>query len=121
MNFLMGNKPLVSVLITAYNREKLIVEALESVLKCTYKNIEIIIVDDGSTDNSFSIINQYAERYSHIRCFRTQNQGPAAARNYAIAESIGEYILPLDADDKIAKDYLTLAVAHFETFTIKYT
>ena len=99
-----------------YNAEKYIEETLLSALDSEYLNFEIIIVDDGSTDNSFSIINQYAERYSNIRCFHTQNQGPAAARNYAIAESTGYYILPLDADDKIAKDYLTLAVAHFEKF-----
>ncbi|MES2849857.1 MAG: glycosyltransferase family 2 protein, partial [Bacteroidota bacterium] len=89
----MPDKPLVSVLITAYNREKLIVETLESVLECTYKNIEIIIVDDGSKDNTLSVIKEFAEKDSRIRYYQNEkNLGDYPNRNKAASYARGEYI-----------------------------
>jgi glycosyltransferase involved in cell wall biosynthesis len=98
----MENKPLVSVLITAYNREKLIAEALESVLECTYRNIEIIIVDDVSTDNTLNVIKEFAEKDSRICYYQNKkNLGDYPNRNRAASYARGEYITYLDSDDKM--------------------
>ena len=98
----MSSKPLVSVLITAYNREKLIVEALESVLECTYRNIEIIIVDDVSSDNTLNVIKAFAEKDSRIRYYQNEkNLGDYPNRNRAASYARGEYITYLDSDDKM--------------------
>jgi glycosyltransferase involved in cell wall biosynthesis len=98
----MDNKPLVSVLITAYNREKLIVEALESVLECTYRNIEIIVVDDNSKDNTLNVIKEFAARDSRIRYYKNEhNLGDYPNRNKAASYALGEYITYLDSDDRM--------------------
>ena len=88
--------PLVSVVIPVYNGSKYIKEALESVFSQTYKNIEIIVVNDGSIDNSEEIINKYNDK---IRYFKKPNGGVASALNFAISNSNGEYISWLSHDD----------------------
>lgn len=105
----------VSIVIPCYNAEKYIEETITSALESDYIDFEIVIVNDGSTDNSESIIKQYLEKYDCIRYFKIANQGPAVARNIAIENSVGTYILPLDADDKISKDYLTLATQYLDS------
>jgi len=92
----MTNKPLVSVIIPVYNAERFLRETLESVLAQTYKPIEVIVVNDGSTDESQQILNEYAGR---IRCFHQENAGVAAARNRGISDACGEWVAFLDADD----------------------
>lgn len=90
------SKPRVSVVIPTYNRQNLVVEAIESVLAQTYKNFEIIVVDDGSTDDTSGQIKAYAGRLTyHVQ----KNQGVAAARNAGIKLSQGEFICFLDSDD----------------------
>ncbi len=97
----------ISVIIPCYNQEKYIAEALDSVLAQTFKDFEIIVINDGSIDNSASIIKDYVQEYPHlIRYIEQKNQGIIAARNNAIAEAKGEYIFPLDGDDKIAPECL---------------
>lgn len=91
---------LVSVVLPAYNCGKYISEALESALRQTYAPAEIIVVDDGSTDDTGGIIEKYAARYpGRIRYLRQPNRGPSAARNAGIRTAKGEYIAFLDADD----------------------
>lgn len=87
----------VSILIPLYNSEKFIKETIECCLKQTYPNIEIIIVDDGSTDNSYAIAKSYESEHIHI--FRQPNSGACKARNLAFEKSTGDYIMYLDADD----------------------
>jgi len=89
--------PLVSVIIPAYNAELHIKRAIESVIKQTYKNIEIIIIDDGSTDRTADIIKSLKD--PRIIYFYQKSKGQGAARNYGIVKSKGEYITFLDADD----------------------
>lgn len=89
-------QPLVSVVIPAYNSSAYIKEALESVFKQTYANIETIVVDDGSTDNTKDVVGPYMGRIKYIY---KANGGPASARNLGIKHSKGEYIAFLDADD----------------------
>ena len=89
-------KPLISVIIPTYDRALLISRAIDSVLKQTYKNIEIIVVDDGSTDNTGEIILSYL---AGVKYFHKKNGGVSSARNMGIKQSSGEYIAFLDSDD----------------------
>lgn len=95
------NNPLVSVITPAFNSEKFISETIESVLNQTWQSWEMLIVDDHSTDNTYTIIKKYAEKDSRIHIFRLYaNSGcPAVPRNHAIKQSRGEYIAFLDSDD----------------------
>lgn len=88
--------PLVSVIIPTYNREKEISAAVESVLKQTYQNIELIVVDDGSTDATLKKLSKYDDK---IRVVCQDNAGPSAARNHGVSVSNGEIIAFLDSDD----------------------
>ncbi|MBW4595703.1 MAG: glycosyltransferase family 2 protein [Brasilonema angustatum HA4187-MV1] len=90
---------LVSVIIPAYNAEAFIGQTLKSVLSQTYKNIEVLVVDDGSLDRTVEIVESFAEKDSRVILIKQANAGVAAARNLAIEKSKGEYIAPIDADD----------------------
>lgn len=104
------DSPKVSVIIPCYNQGAFLKEAVDSVLNSTYKNYEIIIINDGSTDDfTIQLFESYNPRSSKI--IHTDNQGPAAARNTGIGVAKGEYILPLDADDKISAEYMAEAVS----------
>ncbi|MFD2244910.1 glycosyltransferase family 2 protein [Pontibacter ruber] len=94
--------PKVSILIPLFNSENFITEAIKSVFNQTWKNIEIIIVDDGSTDNSFSIAKSFESE--KVKVFSIQNGGACKARNFAFAKSTGDYIQYLDADDILSKN-----------------
>lgn len=93
------NLPLVSVIIPAYNAEMFIAQTLESVLAQTYTNIEVLVVDDGSSDQTMEIVRSFAQQDTRIILLQQANSGVAAARNLAIIKSKGEYIAPIDADD----------------------
>jgi len=100
----------VTVVIPCYNGGAYIEEAVDSVLAQTYSDVEIIIVDDGSNDPHTQ--HKLSEnRWERTRVLRQENQGPAAARNLGIRNATGEYILPLDADDRIAPSYIEKAVS----------
>lgn len=99
----------ISVLIPVYNTEKTLSKCLDSVLSQTMiSNIEIVIVNDGSTDNSQSIIDEYCDKYKNIIKFKQDNQGLGATRNKGIELARGEYIAFLDSDDWVEKDYYEL-------------
>jgi len=92
--------PEVSVIIPAYNAEKYISEAIESVFSQTYKNLEVIVVDDGSIDNTALIVKDQIDKFPiSIRYYYQKNRGPAAARNKGIEEARGGYVAFLDSDD----------------------
>jgi glycosyltransferase involved in cell wall biosynthesis len=91
--------PLVSVIVPAYNAEAFVERTLKSVLRQTYKNLEVLVVDDGSKDKTFEIVQSIAQTDSRVILIRQKNAGVAAARNLAIEKSTGEYIAPIDADD----------------------
>jgi glycosyltransferase involved in cell wall biosynthesis len=88
--------PLVSVIVPTYNCATFITDALDSVLSQDYSPLEVIVVDDGSTDGTRDVLARYGDR---IRVFQQQNGGPAAARNLAVSKSSGEYLAFLDGDD----------------------
>lgn len=95
--------PAVSVIIPCYNAEKTLDECIGSLLNQTMQNIEIICVDDGSTDNTLKKLQNYARTDMRVRIFSQQNQYAGAARNLGLAQAKGEYILFLDADDFFAE------------------
>lgn len=92
-------QPLVSVLIPAYNVAEYVERALDSLQNQTYKNLEVVVVDDGSTDETLAICQRYAEKDKRFRIVHQENQGVSAARNTALAHATGEYIGFVDADD----------------------
>lgn len=96
----------ISVIIPAYNAEKYISKTIESVLQQTYDNFEIIIVNDGSQDNTGAIIKEYQEKDNRIKYIEQENQGETIARNVGMEHATGEYISFLDADDLWMKDAL---------------
>lgn len=91
--------PLVSVIVPAYNAEKFIGETLNSALSQTYRNIEILVVDDGSQERTSEVVKVFVQKDERVILLQQANAGVAAARNLAIEKSCGEYIAPLDADD----------------------
>ena len=93
--------PKISVIVPVYNVEKYLKECLESIINQTFKDIEIICINDGSTDNSLDILNQYAEKDNRIKVITQSNQGLSAARNTGIKYANGEYISFIDSDDYI--------------------
>lgn len=103
-------KPLVSVIVPLYNASAYIVEALESVLASTYRPLEVVVMNDGSTDDSLSVAQAFAKEHKEVRVLSQVNAGVSAARNHAIREAKGEYILPVDADDKISSSFIAHAV-----------
>lgn len=90
---------LISVIVPIYNTEKYLVECVESIRKQTYSNIEIILVDDGSTDASIEICDEFAEKDSRVKVFHKKNEGVAVARNFGIQQSNGQYVVIVDSDD----------------------
>ena len=104
----MNNDPLVSAIIPTYNRAHIIGEAVESALAQTYSNMEVIVVDDGSKDDTLDRLKQFGDR---IRVIAQANAGPAAARNRGIGESRGELIAFLDSDDLWLRDKIQRQVA----------
>ena len=102
-------KPLISVIVPVYNMEAYLAECLDSVLRSNYAPLEIIIMDDGSTDKSLQIAREFETKYPRIRVQTQANAGVSAARNAAIQLAQGEYILPVDADDLIHQDYIAKA------------
>lgn len=107
-------EPLVSVIVPLHNMRHYLEECIDSAASSTYSNIEIVVVDDGSTDDSLVLAYALAEKWKR-RCpvivIHQQNKGVSAARNTAIANSRGTFILPLDGDDKIAPDFIEKAVS----------
>lgn len=111
--------PLISVYIPTHNRSKLLCRALDSVLNQKSVNVEIIIVDDGSSDNTPDVVNNYLKQYSNIVYLRHEEpKGACAARNYAISVAKGKYITGLDDDDGFLPHHLQGLLAAFDE---KYT
>ncbi len=99
-------KPLVSILIPCYNSEQWLAETIKSALAQTWKNIEIIVVDDGSTDNSLTVAKSFNSPF--IKVISQKNQGASAARNRALKEAQGDFIQYLDADDLLESNKIEI-------------
>ncbi|MFK2298794.1 glycosyltransferase family 2 protein [Bacteroides fragilis] len=101
------NNPLVSIVIPTYNREQYIEDAIKSAINQTYRNIEIIIVDNCSTDSTWDILNRWAERDERIKVFRNKmNIGPVLNWNECFEHTSGDFIKILWSDDWMAIDFI---------------
>lgn len=99
-------KPLISVIVPVYNTEKYLPKCLDSIINQTYKNLEIILVDDGSTDTSGKICDKYAKEDKRIKVIHKENGGQSSARNAGIKASGGEYICFSDSDDELDLNFV---------------
>ena len=106
------DEPLVSVIIPLYNSEKYIAETLKSVLNQSYKNIEVLVIDDGSKDDGLSVAKNFEN--AHVKIFSQSNKGASAARNYGLREAKGKYIQFLDADDLLSTNKIESQVTLLE-------
>lgn len=99
--------PLVSIIIPLYNAEKYIAECLDSVINQSYRNIEVLVIDDESTDHSTAIVSHYAQRDNRIHLYEIRHSGACVARNFGIKKATGDYYQFLDADDKLDKNKIS--------------
>lgn len=102
----MKKKHLVSIIVPVYNVEKYVEKCIQSLCKQTFENIEILLVDDGSTDNSGKICEFYSSKDSRIKVFHKKNGGQGSARNLALDNACGDYICFVDSDDSVKEDYV---------------
>src|ERR1044072_8114477 len=107
----LSERKLVTVIIPCYNQGRYLGEAIESALGQSYKNVEVIVVDDGSTDNTLEV----ASRYERVESIRQDNRGLAEARNAGLRASRGEYIVFLDADDRLKENAIEAGVNSLES------
>lgn len=104
-------KPLVSVIVPVYNCEQYVKECIDSLLRQSYSDIEVIVVNDGSTDDSLKICRKYEELDSRIKVFDQENQGVSSARNKGIQMARGKFLSFVDADDYVDRDFIESLVA----------
>lgn len=107
---------LISVVVPVYDAEKFLSRCIESVIDQSYRDIELILVNDGSADNSEMICNKYALADKRIKAISQKNSGPAAARNTGIRHATGEFVFFLDADDFIEKNAISLLVESYHQY-----
>lgn len=101
-------KPLFSVIVPVYNAEKYLRECIDSIINQTYKNIEIILIDDGSTDDSGKICDQYLKKDNRVKVIHKKNEGVSIARETGVKIATGDYISCIDSDDWISECYFSL-------------
>ena len=104
----------VSVIVPIYNAEKYLKRCINSIVKQSYKNLEIILVNDGSTDNSYIICNQFCKQDKRIKCINKENGGVSSARNVGLSHVTGDYICFVDADDYVNDKYILTLVQALE-------
>jgi glycosyltransferase involved in cell wall biosynthesis len=104
--------PKISVIVPTYNRERFIIKAIDSILNQTYKDYEIIVVDDGSTDETKKAL----QAYSQIKYIFQDNGGVSSARNTGIMAAKGEWVAFLDSDDEWTEDYLSVQMEQVKEF-----
>lgn len=106
----------VSIIVPVYNVEEYVGACLDSLMRQTidFSKIEILTIDDGSTDNSLAICQKYAEKYSNIKVFTKPNEGLSATRNYALRRATGKYIMYLDSDDSFTDDTIRQVTSFFD-------
>lgn len=98
---------LISIIVPVYNAEKFLNECIESIINQDYSNWELILIDDGSTDSSGSICDEYVKSNKKISCYHQTNHGVSFSRNFGVKHSRGEWITFIDADDYVDRNYLS--------------
>lgn len=107
----------ISIVVPVYNAIKFLSKSVESALNQTHSNLELILVNDGSTDSSEALCREYAKKDDRVKVFAQENKGPAAARNHGVSKATGDYIFFLDADDFIESDSLKILLDGYEDET----
>ena len=105
--------PKISIIVPVYNTAKYLPACLGSIINQTYHNLEIILVDDGSTDDSNEVISKYAKNDSRIKTIRQNNQGQSSARNTGLKKVTGDYVSFIDSDDKIRPTFIADLLSPF--------
>lgn len=108
------SEPLVSIIIPFYNEEKQLKRALISSVNQTYKSVEIIVVNDGSTDNSLAIAKEFSDNYSNLSLYSQSNLGLSVSRNFGMEKAKGKYISFLDSDDELEPNAIELLVDNIQ-------
>lgn len=109
------HEPLVSVVIPVWNTENTVKKLIERLLEQTYKNLEIIAVDDGSTDNSLAMLQELAQKNAQVKVIHQKNAGASVARNAGIRVANGKYVVFVDSDDDVAEDFIEKLVRKTES------
>lgn len=109
-------RPFVSVIIPVYNVKNYFPRCIQSVVAQTYSNYEVVLIDDGSTDGSGDLCDQYAEEYAFVHTIHQSNQGQSSARNHGIEVAQGEYVCFIDSDDYVSIDYIAKMVAVLDLY-----
>ncbi|MBI5079291.1 glycosyltransferase family 2 protein [Candidatus Wolfebacteria bacterium] len=109
-------KKVISVIIPVYNAEKFLEKSIESVINQTYQNFELILINDGSVDNSGAICNKYALIDKRIKVISRENSGPAASRNVGVRNAIGDFVFFLDADDFIDRKTFEALIIEYDKY-----
>lgn len=104
------NEKMISIIVPAYNAEQYLSQTISSILTQTYPSFELILVNDGSTDESEKVILEWAEKDDRVVYLSQTNSGPSTARNKGLSAAAGEYVLFVDADDELKSDALTLMI-----------
>lgn len=102
-----NSEPLITIIVSVYNGEKYLDQCLNSIINQDYSNLEIILVNDGSTDSSYNIIEQYLNKDARIKAINQENAGVSTSRNRALDSAMGEYICIIDQDDVISSNYVS--------------
>ncbi len=104
----------VTVIVPVYNAERFLSRCIQSIINQTYKSIELILVDDGSTDGSSSVCNEYAQLDARVKVIEQRNSGPAAARNAGLHHATGDFVFFLDADDFVDPNAIAVLVSAYD-------
>ena len=107
-------QPLVSIILTVYNRQDYLNRCIGSILSQTYKNWELIAIDDGSKDETFLFLTRYAAQFKNIKVLKQKNQKPPLSRNNGISKTSGKYLTFIDSDDEYEKDHILKRVEFME-------
>lgn len=112
--------PLISIIVPCYKQDDFLNECLQSISNQRYSNWECIVVNDGGDIETKRIVSQWSNKDDRFKYVYKENGGVSSARNFGITQAKGEWILPLDGDDKINENYLSLASLHFDKADLIY-
>ena len=110
--------PKISVIVPVYNTEKYLHRCIDSILAQTFTDFELLLIDDGSKDNSGAICDEYAAKDSRVRVFHKENGGVSSARNLGLDNVRGEWVTFVDSDDWVEKEYIELFVKNIDDLGI---
>lgn len=114
----MKNNPKISVIVPVYKVESVLSECLDSILDQSYSDFELLLIDDGSPDKSGFVCDQYALKDNRIRVFHQENQGVSTARNRGLKEAKGDYLVFVDSDDWVDRDFFLTISAYFDQYDL---